>query len=700
MRDSEERMNRLAAETSPYLLQHAHNPVDWYPWGEEAFTKAKAEDKPVLLSVGYSACHWCHVMERESFQNDQTAALMNRLFVNVKVDREERPDIDEIYMAAVQLLTGRGGWPMTVFLTPDAKPFYGGTYFPPTDRHNIPAFPRVLAGTAQAYKERRTDVDRSTEEILSRINSLIPHSRAQSPVTPSSLLQLGSVLAEQYDEENGGLGKAPKFPNASVFGFFLRCGLHSEETSFHRMTLTTLRKMASGGIYDHLGGGFHRYSVDGRWLVPHFEKMLYDNAILAPLYLEAFQVTGDSFYRDVARDTLAYVEREMLGPHGGFYSSQDADSEGEEGRFFVWEQQEILRELGQEVGQAFSRYYGVTEPGNFEGKNILRPVLDIAEIANDLGCEKDEARNIVRDAKERLFVVREKRTKPACDDKVLTSWNSLTITAYAKAYQVLGTAQYLRIAQNTTQFIWTHMMTDGKLLRTYRSGEAKIQGYLEDYAFFIVALLDLYEATFDRVYLEKARELAEVLVAKFEDGQDGGFFSTSEDHELLISRVKPAFDGSVPSGNSVAALVFLRLFYLTEQGKYRDTAESVFHCFEGNLAENPFAYSDMLCALDLYLHHPKEIMVLGDKDAPDVKALLRKLHQVFVPNKTVRCFSKAANKASGLPSTLRGQPHPKEKFTAYVCHEFTCSLPFSDWESLHREITADTLTKREQHRAR
>ena len=439
-------VNRLSTETSPYLLQHAHNPVDWYPWGEEAFAKAKSEDKPILLSVGYSACHWCHVMAHESFENEHIAALMNTLFVNIKVDREERPDVDEIYMNAVQMLTGRGGWPMTVFLTPDGKPFYGGTYFPPEDRHNIPAFPRVLAGIAQAYREKPGDVSQSTAEILSRLEQLARREQTTRPLEVSVLEKTVAELAQHYDETHGGLGQAPKFPNTSVFSLFLRHAHASGTQRYLDMTTHTLRKMAQGGMYDHLGGGFHRYSVDERWLVPHFEKMLYDNALLARLYLEGYQASGDGFFRQVVEDILAYVGREMLSPEGGFYSTQDADSEGKEGKFFVWDQDEVMRILGDEAGEVFCRYYDVTEVGNFERQNILHPTLELEQLARLFRREVDDIQQLIGQAKDRLFAVREQRVKPGRDEKILTSWNGLMISAFAEAYKVLGNPDYLEVA--------------------------------------------------------------------------------------------------------------------------------------------------------------------------------------------------------------------------------------------------------------
>ena len=680
--------NRLAQETSPYLLQHAHNPVDWFPWGEEAFAKAKKEDKPILLSVGYSACHWCHVMEHESFEDEKIAGLMNQLFVSIKVDREERPDVDEIYMSAVQVLTGRGGWPMTVFLTPEGKPFYGGTYFPPVDRHNIPAFPRVLAGIAQAYREKPADVEKSTTEILGNMEKIAHRQQTTQTLDVSALEKAAQHLSQPYDETHGGIGQAPKFPNSLVFSLFLRQAQASGDRSYLDKTVYTLRKMAQGGMYDHLGGGFHRYSVDERWLVPHFEKMLYDNALLTRLYLEGYQASGDVFFRQVAEEILAYVEREMLQPGGGFYSTQDADSEGVEGKFFVWDQDEVMQLLGEEVGEIFCRYYDITDAGNFEHKNILHPTLDLQQLATLFRRDVDGVTQLIAQAKHTLFAVREKRVKPGRDEKILTSWNGLMISAYAEAYKVLGNARYLEIARQSIDFILTHLCREGRLLRSYKDGQAKFNAYLDDYACFSAALLDVYEATFEQQYLDHAIAFSEVLLSRFWDAQEGGFFFTSADHETLISRSKSAFDGSTPSGNSVAALVLLRLFYLTESQDYLTKAETVLRLFYDGMQQNPFGFSNMLCALDFYLRRPQEIVLLGEPTAPDTQILLRQIHGLFIPNKTLSCCDPADPPQRGMPSALNGKTQLDGKLTAYVCHNFSCSLPVTTWEDMQRLISA------------
>lgn len=674
--------NRLVHETSPYLLQHAHNPVDWYPWGAEAFAKAEAENKPILLSVGYSACHWCHVMEHESFEDEQIAGLMNELFVNIKVDREERPDVDEIYMNAVQMLTGRGGWPMTVFLTPDGKPFYGGTYFPPVDRHNLPAFPRVLQGIAQAYHGKPEEVQKSTEEILSNLEKMAHRQETSRPLQIETVQNAAASLAGHVDHTHGGIGGAPKFPNSTAFRLFLRQLHTNQQDHYLQMTVHTLRKMAQGGVYDQLGGGFHRYSVDERWLVPHFEKMLYDNALLVPLYLDAYQATHDPFLRNVVEEILAYVEREMISPEGGFYSTQDADSEGVEGKFFVWDQDEVMQLLGDEAGEILCRYYDVTDVGNFEGHNILHPTLELDQLARLFQRDVDDITGLINAAKHKLFAAREGRVKPGRDEKILTSWNGLMVSAYAEAYRVLGQPRYLEIARNNVEFVLTKLCQNGRLLRSYKDGQAKFNAYLDDYASFSSGLLDLYEATSERYYLDQAIAFVDILLERFWDTQEGGFFFTSDDHEALISRSKSAFDGSIPSGNSMAAFGLLRLFYLTEKPVYMDRAEQIFRLFYDALAQNPFAFSHMLCALDFYLQRPKEIVLIGDKQAAETQAMLAHINSLYLPNKTVVCLDPQGLADGQGPAALAGKSQVDGKLTAYVCHNFTCSLPVTDWGSL------------------
>ncbi|MBA2449760.1 MAG: thioredoxin domain-containing protein, partial [Chloroflexi bacterium] len=613
--------NRLAQETSPYLLQHADNPVDWYPWGEEALTRAQAEDRPMLLSIGYSACHWCHVMEHESFENPAIARLMNEHFVCIKVDREERPDLDSIYMSAVQALTGHGGWPMTVFLTPDGAPFYGGTYFPPEDRGQMPGFPRVLLGIADAYRTRRDDVGKSAEQLRAMLQHRISPAVAEQ-LEPALLDRAARALVPQFDMREGGLGGAPKFPQPMALEFLLRANYRDGSPEALAAVELTLTKMAEGGIYDQLGGGFHRYSVDAVWLVPHFEKMLYDNALLVRVYLQAYQVTRRPLYRRVVEETLEYVRREMTDPLGGFYSTQDADSEGEEGKFFVWTRAEVDGILGPDDAPLFCDYFDITERGNFEHRNILRVTSTAEAVAARHGLPPEQVRSRLERGRQALFAAREGRVKPARDDKVLTAWNGLMLRAFAEAAVALDRVDYREVAVTNAEFVTQNLRSDGKLLRTWKDGRAKLNGYLEDYACYADGLVSLYEATFDPRWLAEARTIADVLLEQFEDEAQGGFFDTGKDHERLVSRPKDVFDNATPSGNSVAAEGLLRLALLTGDERYRAAAERVLRLLGGVATEHPAAFGRLLCGLDFYLGSPKEIAVIGNLDSPDARALL------------------------------------------------------------------------------
>ncbi|HEU4388505.1 MAG TPA: thioredoxin domain-containing protein, partial [Blastocatellia bacterium] len=519
--------NRLATETSPYLLQHAHNPVEWYPWGEEALARSGNEDKPILLSIGYSACHWCHVMEHESFENEDIAHLMNENFVCIKVDREERPDIDSIYMNAVQMLTGHGGWPLTVFLTPDLKPFHGGTYYPPVDSRGMPGFPRVLMAVADAYRNRRPQVQSSAQAITDELGKLNQFKAAPEMLTPEVFNAAYQSLASNFDRDNGGFGSAPKFPPSMTLMFLLRHYAKTNLPSVLEIVETTLEKMAAGGMYDQLGGGFHRYSVDPHWLVPHFEKMLYDNALLARVYLYAYQATGRDLYRRVAEETLEYVFRDMTGGTGGFYSSEDADSEGVEGKFYVWTREEVISLLGDD-GALFCEYYDVTEGGNFEhGKSILNRPIRLEDFASRKGMPAASLTAVLTRCRKTLFGAREERVRPGRDDKVLTAWNALMATAFAEAANILGRDDYMQVAVRNADFILGNLVRDGRVLRTFRDGQARLNGYVEDYAYLIEALLAVYEATFDLKYFQRARELAETMIEQFGDPSGEGFYFTS-----------------------------------------------------------------------------------------------------------------------------------------------------------------------------
>jgi uncharacterized protein len=675
--------NRLIHETSPYLLQHAHNPVDWYPWGEEAFEKAESENKPILLSVGYSACHWCHVMEHESFENEKIAALMNEFFVNIKVDREERPDIDEVYMNAVQMLTGRGGWPMTVFLTPDRKPFYGGTYFPPEDRYGVPGFPRVLSAVADTYHQKPKDVERSVAEILGTLNRLGTSSGSERPFARDGVANAVKELLPGYDPDHGGFGQAPKFPNAGVFEVFLRHYHTSNDEGALEVVTHTLTKMAEGGIYDHLGGGFHRYSVDAKWLVPHFEKMLYDNAQLVHVYVDAFRITGAPLFRRVVEETVDYLLREMLHSEGGFYSTQDADSEGEEGRFFVWTPAEIVEILGEEKAEIFCRMYDVSDLGNFEGRNIVHPILSVEQAARYFSKGVDEIAQLITEAKVKLFQEREKRVKPFRDEKILVSWNGLMLSGLSAAYQITGESRYRAAARQTVEFIFSRMVTDGFLLHSYKDSQARLRGFLDDYAFLIVGLLDFYEATLEREFLTRARELANTMADEFWDDHGGGFFFSGQSGEKLITRGKPAFDGSIPSGNSMAALALLRLYHYSGNEEYLKKAEQTLRLYYDAMERQPFGFAHMLAALDFYLEKPKEIVLIADPSEQATQDLLGKISRLYLPSQTLQVFAPGTPLKEAMP-LLEGKGQINGKPTVYVCHNFACSRPVIEWDDLEK----------------
>ena len=669
--------NRLSRETSPYLLQHAHNPVDWYPWSEEAFAKAKQENKPILLSIGYSACHWCHVMEHESFENEKIAALMNELFVNIKVDREERPDLDEIYMNAVQMLTGRGGWPMTMFLTPDRKPFYGGTYFPPEDRQGMPGFPRVLMGVSQAYRDRPEEVEKSVTQILAALQRMSESQETTKDLSKSIIAEGADKVARAYDADNGGLGQAPKFPNPGVYELFLRHYSRSKDAHFLEMVVYTLTKMAQGGIYDHLGGGFHRYSVDAKWLVPHFEKMLYDNAQLVRIYAYAYTITREPLFKSVVDETVAYLLREMLHREGGFYSTQDADSEGEEGKFFVWAEDEVKQVLGEAHAEIFCRMYDVGEPTNFEGKSILHSILTIEQAGKLFRKDQAEIEALVAAAKGKLFAEREKRIKPFRDEKIITAWNGLMLSGLAEAIKISSNPASVDAAKRAVDFLFAKMFRDGFLLHTYKDGQAKFFGYLDDYSFLAIGLLDLYEALFDRGYLDRAVQLADVMLSEFWDERGGGFFFTGKSHEQLISRAKPIFDASVPSGNAMATQLLLRLHHLTGKEVYRARAEKVLRSYYDAMESQPFGFAHMLCALDSYLEGAQEIVIVGNTTETATQELLAAINSLYLPNKAIQLATPGSSLAQISP-LLEGKTQIDGKPTVYVCTNFTCSAPVTN----------------------
>jgi uncharacterized protein len=672
--------NALANETSPYLLQHAHNPVQWHPWSEAALAKAKSEDKPILLSIGYSSCHWCHVMERESFENEQIARLMNDSFINIKVDREERPDLDTIYMTVVQMMTGNGGWPMTVFLTPDQVPFYCGTYFPPEDAHGRPGFPRVLASVARAYKEKREAIDKDAGTIVNQLQkSNLVCCKKEEPKNEILGLAL-SAITSNFDSKTGGFGTAPKFPPSMALSYLMRCYRRTGAKPVLEVINLTLDKMACGGIFDQLGGGFHRYSVDAQWLVPHFEKMLYDNALLSRTYLDAYLLTGNSFYRGVSEEILDYVAREMTSPEGGFYSSQDADSEDEEGAFFIWNVKEVESILGGEDAELFCRYYGMTPEGNFEGKNILSTPRPAALIARLNNVSEERLSEIIQRGRKLLFEAREKRVKPGRDEKVLTAWNGLMLRSFAEAANSLGREDYRKIAVQNADFLLSRMYHDGQLFRSYKDGRARFNAYLEDYACLTDGLISTYEATFDPRFLKEAQRLAESMASKFWDPQEGGFYFTSEDHESLIHRPKEFYDNATPSGNSMAAYALLRLWKLTGEDRWAHYSISILQNTADLMKQHPSAFPNMLCALDFYLTQSKEIAIVGDPGEADTRALLKEVFGIYCPNKVVSCGI-----GSGL-YLLKDKPQINGLATAYICQNFTCGLPITSARALRQAV--------------
>ena len=675
--------NRLINETSPYLQQHAHNPVDWYPWGDEALEKARNEDKPILLSVGYSSCHWCHVMAHESFEREDIARLMNDNFVNVKVDREERPDIDSIYMTAVQALTGRGGWPMTVFLTPEGKPFYGGTYFPPEDRHGMPGFGRVLLAMSTAYRNSRGEVDKVSANLLQHLQQATSVRRSYDEPGEDVLHRAYAALLPQFDSQNGGFGHAPKFPQPMVYEFLLRYHQRTKNEDALSMVEATLRRMAQGGIYDQIGGGFHRYSTDGVWLIPHFEKMLYDNALLSKLYVHAYQLTGEPFYRRIVEETLDYVLREMTDPQGGFYSAQDADSEGVEGKYFVWSAEEIKEALGHERGALVCGYYGVTEHGNFEGRSILHLGQEDEAFAEAHDISPGDLRRVVAEAKLKLLGIRQDRVSPGRDEKILTSWNGLMLRSFAEAAAVLDSDAYLQAARRNARFLLDSLRTNGRLLRTYKDGLAKLSAYLEDYAFLIDGLLALHEAALEPRWLEEAISLGASMVDLFWDEDEQGFYDTGLDHETLIVRPRDFLDNALPSGTSAAVDVLLKLAVITGNYDYRSKALAAMTAVKEPMARVPTGLPHWLCALDFHLSYVREVVIIGQPQAEGTRRLLSTVSAMYLPNKVVvgKSPEDTGTSLDGLP-LFQGRSGIGRDAIAYVCQNYVCNTPTTSPEEL------------------
>ncbi len=675
--------NRLIHETSPYLLQHVHNPVDWYPWGEEALSRAKKEDKPILLSIGYSSCHWCHVMENESFENEAIAKIMNERFINIKVDREERPDLDELYMNAVQVMTGGGGWPMTVFLTPDLVPFHAGTYFPPEDRGGCQVFQKywlsflIITGIIEG---KWTEMVAQVKNALQQIVEIVP---SQEAIDEKILVKAFETFESQFDSTYGGFGRAPKFPSSMALSFLLRYWKRTGSKEALRMVEVSLEKMVNGGIYDHLGGGFHRYSVDERWLIPHFEKMLYDNALLSRTYFEAYQATRKERYRRIAEEVLNYVIREMKSPEGGFYSTQDADSEGEEGKFYVWRRDQIKEVLGKEKGTPFCAYYGVTPQGNFEGgASVLNIASSLEKVSELYGVSVPELEEVLEEGRKKLFAEREKRIRPGRDEKILTSWNGLMISSFVDGFKVTNNDQYLNVARKAAHFILDEMRKDGHLMRVFNQGKCQVKGYSEDYAFFIQALIDLYEATFEIDWFKEADDLNRRMIHQFWDERNGGFFFTGRENELLIARSKKPYDNAIPSSNSVALFNLIRLGYLTGEESLKQKAEQIIRLFYEFLSEHPSGFAHMLSGLSFFLN-PEEIGIIGSKNDLRTKSMLQEIYRAYLPNKILNLKDpQEPIEGSWFPFLM--EKGVTEVPTAFVCKKFTCLPPVKNEEELKK----------------
>ncbi len=674
-------VNRLAKETSPYLRQHQHNPVDWHPWGPEALKKAKELDRPIFLSIGYAACHWCHVMERESFEDPKIAALMNAHFVCIKVDREERPDLDEIYMMSVQAMTGQGGWPMSVWLTPDLQPFYGGTYFPPEDRHGRPGFPRVLQALADGWRDRRAEMVKVSAELTAHLQEILQPKAAPGDVTAEVVDKLVAQSAARFDERYGGFAPgphfAPKFPHASELAVLLRRAAQNDGRAL-RMAVLTLDRMQEGGMYDQLGFGFHRYSTDREWLVPHFEKMLYDNGLLVPVYLEALLLTGEARHGEIAGQCLDYLLREMQGPHGGFYSSQDADSEGVEGRFFVWQLDEAKALLGDDLPVAAARW-GITEQGNWEHRNVLWKALPVAAAAERAGLPPAAAAAALERARQKLLAARQQRVAPPTDDKVLTAWNGMAITALCRGHQVLGERRWLQAAQKAADFALRELLRDGRCLRSWHSGQARHQGYLEDHAYLCDALLTLFESDGDPRWLRAARGLLQAMQEHFRDDADGGFFFTADDHEELLARSRSVSESSQPSGTAMAAMAFLRGGLLLGDEALYEVGVQALRANAAALREMPAACSGLVLALQFHLGDPREIVIAGEPDDPRTQALLAAVRGRFAPHVVVALVHHGNRDALlELSEVFRGKTPVDGVPAAFVCRRGVCEAPVTD----------------------
>ncbi len=684
--------NRLADETSPYLLQHQHNPVDWQAWGDDAWQRARDEDKPVLVSIGYAACHWCHVMERESFEDEGLAARQNELFVSIKVDREERPDVDEIYMEAVQLMRGQGGWPLNVFCLPDGRPFFGGTYFPPVARQGMPSWRQVLDSVAAAYRERRADLEGQAAQIVAHLEQAPgPLEPGEERADPAAARRAAvAQIMKSYDKRFGGFGGAPKFPQPFFLALVLQHAVADNHPLARDQVLATLRQMAEGGIYDQLAGGFHRYSVDERWLVPHFEKMLYDNALLVPLFLDAARLSDDSFFSRIAEETLDYLLREMRTPEGAFYASTDADSEGEEGKYFVWSLDEVTALLGDDA-PLFARYYDVTEDGNFEGRNILHPRMPLAQAAAWYQQEEDAAAERLASSRATLLAARAGRVPPATDTKVIVAWNGMAIDALARGGAILDAPRFIDAAREAAAFLLGTMRPDGDaggLLRIFAGGRASVPGFLEDYAGLADGLLSLYEATGEERWFVEARQIADAMLTRYWDRDAGGFFTTGSRNEALVSRKKPTYDGATASGNSQAARVLARLYAMTGGGLYADRLEAMAGAFGVILTRAPVMMSGFVAALD-WLDRHRAVAIVGDDADPATQALVRAVWEGPPgPTLVMRHAAEEGRAESAVPQ-LQGKAPLDGAPAAYVCHGFACSAPVTTPEALRGLLAPD-----------
>ena len=683
-----EKVNRLIDEASPYLLQHARNPVDWYPWGDEAFERARREDKPIFLSTGYSTCHWCHVMAEESFSDPETARIMNEHFVCIKVDREERPDVDAVYMKAVQALTGSGGWPMSVFLTPEGEPFYGGTYFPPADRGSMPAFKKVLTIIADAWENKREDISNSVGRIMEYLTT--SDQAEEGDLSAAILDRAFKSYSKMFDRDWGGFSSAPKFPQPSCLSMLMVYYYRTGERHSLEMTELTLKSMADGGIHDQLGGGFHRYSTDSEWLVPHFEKMLYDQALLSRAYIQAYQITGKKVYARTARKIFDYVLRDMTDDGGAFYSAEDADSEGAEGTFYLWDKDQTDSLLGADA-RVFNAYYGVTEDGNFDGRNILHVTGEMEELAKSLSVDAEELEEIIERSEEKLFGEREKRVRPHRDEKIIAGWNGLMISSLAYGGAVLADDRYIKAAGQAADFVLSKLNTDNRLKRFYAKGKARTLGVLNDYAFLITGLVELYQADFNVKWLSEAKRLAGKMITLFADEKEGGFFLTGSDAEKLITEGKEAYDVAIPSGNSAAVRALLALGRITMDGELTDEAERVLAFFSGSIEELPASVPEMLIGVDYYFGPDQEIVIAGEKDSADTSEMLREVRKNFLPRAVVILHEEGGG-IENFAEFVKMQKPVDGKAAAYVCEDYTCRLPVTDLEDLHN------LLERQQKR--